>query len=122
MVLHVKRASYDVRESDPFVPEQTFGTLPTAVSPIVSCIQAIWETMRRVVIEGFSKAPGLPRDHKGYLGFVDDIYKSVAYHSLSIEGYIVNPASIERVQRGDWDLEHHDDDRKNRDALAARGY
>ena len=78
--------------------------------------------MRRVVIEGFSKAPGLPRDRKRCLGLVDDIYKSVAYHSLSIEGYIVNPASIERVQRGDWDLEHHDDDRKNRDALAARGY
>ena len=31
-------------------------------------------------------------------------------------------ALIERVQRGDWDPEHHDDDRKNRDALAARGY
>ena len=77
--------------------------------------------MRRVVIEGFSKAPGLPRDRKRCLGLVDDIYKSGAYHSLSIEGYIVNPASIERVQRGDWDLEHHDDDRKNRDALMALG-
>jgi hypothetical protein len=29
---------------------------------------------------------------------------------------------IERVQRGDWDPKHHDDDRKSRDALAARGY
>jgi fido (protein-threonine AMPylation protein) len=29
---------------------------------------------------------------------------------------------IERVQRGDWDPKNHDDDRKNRDALAARGY
>ena len=26
------------------------------------------------------------------------------------------------MQRGDWDPERHDDDRKNRDALAARGY
>jgi hypothetical protein len=24
--------------------------------------------------------------------------------------------------KGDWDPEHHDDDRKSRDALAARGY
>ncbi len=29
---------------------------------------------------------------------------------------------IERVQAGNWDPDHHDDDRKNRDALAARGY
>jgi hypothetical protein len=49
-------------------------------------------------------------------------YKSDAYHSLSIEGYSVTPALIERVQRGDWDPDHHDDDRVSRDALAARGY
>lgn len=36
--------------------------------------------------------------------------------------YGVTPALIERVQRGDWDPDHHDDDRASRDALAARGY
>jgi fido (protein-threonine AMPylation protein) len=122
IVKTMKRAGYDVRESDPFAPEQTFGALPLAVSPIVGRIQAMWEAMRGVVIENFPRAPGLPKDRKEYLGFVDDIYKSDAYHSLSIEGYSVTPALIERVQRGDWDPEHHDDDRKNRDALAARGY
>lgn len=100
IVKTMKRASYDVRESDPFAPEQTFGTLPTAVSPIVGRLQAMWETMRGVIIENFPKAPGLPKDKKEYLGFVDDIYKSDAYHSLSIEGYSVTPALIERVQRG----------------------
>jgi hypothetical protein len=50
------------------------------------------------------------------------MYKSDAYHSLSIEGYSVTPALIERVQRGDWDPDRHDDDRQSRDALAARGY
>jgi fido (protein-threonine AMPylation protein) len=122
IVRTMKRADYDVRESDPFAPEQTFGVLPTAASPIVGRIQAMWETMRRVVIDNFPKAPGLPKNRREYLGFVDDIYKSDAYHSLSIEGYSVTPALIERVQRGDWDPDHHDDDRKNRDALAARGY
>jgi Fic family protein len=29
---------------------------------------------------------------------------------------------VERVQRGDWNPEHHDSDRQSRDALAARGY
>ena len=122
IVRTMKRAGYDVREVDPFAPEQTFGTLAVAVSPIVGRMQAMWESMRGIVIENFPKAPGLPKDKKEYLGFVDDIYKSDAYHSLSIEGYSVTPALIDRVQRGDWDPEHHDDDRKNRDALAARGY
>ena len=36
IVAVVKRAGYDVRESDPFEPEQTFGTLGRAVSPIAS--------------------------------------------------------------------------------------
>lgn len=118
----MKRASYDVRESDPFAPEQKFSTLPATISPIVGRIQAMWDAMRGVVIENFPKAPGLPKDKKQYLGFVDDIYKSDAYHSLSIEGHSVTPALIERVQRGDWNPDHHDDDRKSRDALAARGY
>lgn len=122
IVTTMKRAGYDVRESDPFAPEQTFSTLPAIASPIVGRIQAMWDAMRGVVIENFPKAPGLPKDKKPYLGFVDDIYKSDAYHSLSIEGYSVTPALIERVQRGDWNPDHHDDDRKSRDALAARGY
>jgi Fic family protein len=82
----------------------------------------MWEAMRSGVIATFPRAPGLPDDKQAYLHFVDDIYKSDAYHSLSIEGYNVTLELIERVQRGDWDPEHHDTDRQNRDALAARGY
>ena len=85
-------------------------------------MQAMWESMRGGVVEKFPKAPGLPRNRKVYLRLVDDMYKNDAYHSLSIEGYNVNPALIERVQQGDWDPDHHSDDRQNRDALAARGY
>ena len=122
IVATMKRADYNVRESDPFAPEQAFGALPATVSPIVGRIQAMWATMRDVIIEKFPKAPGLPKNREEYLGFVDEIYKSDAYHSLSIEGYSVTPALIDRVQRGDSDPDHHDADRKNRDALAARGY
>jgi fido (protein-threonine AMPylation protein) len=111
-----------IPQSDPFMPEQTFGALPASVSPIVGRIRAMWESMRAVVVDNFPKAPGLPENRDDYLAFVDDIYESDAYHSLSIEGYSVTPALIERVQRGDWDPDHHDVDRKNRDALAARGY
>lgn len=122
IVSTMKAAGYIVRETDPFAPEQTFGALPAAKSPIVTRMRAMWESMRGTVVEVFPKAPGLPKDREKYLGFVDDIYKSDAYHSLSIEGYSVTPALIERVQRGDWDPEHHEGDSRDRDALAARGY
>ena len=122
IVKTMKSAGYDVRESDPFTAQQSISVLPAATAPIVGRMQAMWESMRGAVIEIFPKAPGLPKNRKEYLRFVDDIYKSDAYHSLSIEGYSVTPALIERVQQGDWDPAHHDDDRQNRDALAARGY
>ncbi len=122
IVRAMKSAGYDVRETDPFAPEQTFGVLPAVTAPIVGRIRAIWESMREAIVETFPKAPGRPRNRKEYLRFVGDMYKSDAYHSLSIEGYSVTPALIERVQRGDWDPDHHDDDRESRDALAARGY
>lgn len=38
------------------------------------------------MIEIFPKAPGLPADKDAYMKFVEDIYESDAYHSLSIEG------------------------------------
>jgi hypothetical protein len=122
IVKTMKSAGYDVRETDPFRPEQTFGVLPAVTAPIVGRMQAMWESMRGVVVEMFPQAPGLPRNKKEYLRFVDDMYKSDAYHSLSIEGYSVTLALIERVQRGDWDPDHQDSDRQSRDALAARGY
>lgn len=122
IVKAMKAAGYDARASDPFEPAQTFGILPVAVSPIVARMQAMWRSMRDVVGENFPEAPGLPEDKGSYLESVEDIYKSDAYHSLSIEGYSVTPALIERVQQGNWDPGHLEEDRKNRDALAARGY
>ena len=96
----MKAADYDVRETDPFTPEQTFGELHRTAAPIVGRIQALWERLREPVIAAFPKAPGLPKDRTAYMRFVDDIYKSDAYHSLSIEGYRVTPELIERVRSG----------------------
>src|SRR5215469_3433057 len=118
----MKSAGYAVRESNPFDAGQVFEAPRPAVAPIVGRVQMLWESMRESVLGIFPKAPGLPKDKEGYLRFVEEIYKSDAYHSLSIEGYSVTPALIDRVRQGNWDPEHHEDDRKNRDALAARGY
>ena len=118
----MKSAGYDVRESNPFEAEQVFGRPRGAVAPIVGRIQMLWESTRGIIIETFPKPPGLPEDTGAYLRHVDEIYESDAYHSLSIEGYSVTPEVIEKVRHGNWSPERDDDDRKSRDALAARGY
>ena len=57
-----------------------------------------------------------------YMRGVDEAYVTDAYHSLSIEGYRVSPDLIERVRRGTWDPDGNEQDREQRDAMAARGY
>jgi fido (protein-threonine AMPylation protein) len=118
----MKSAGYDVRENNPFEAGQVFGASSRAAAPIVGRVQMMWESMRGAVIKNFPAPPGPPKDKDAYLRFIDEIYQSDAYHSLSIEGYSVTPALIEKVRQGDWDPDHHEDDRKSRDALAARGY
>ncbi len=118
----MKAASYDVRETDPFAPQQAFGVVEKRSAPIVGRLQVMWESFRATILDVFPEAPGLPRAKQAYLRFVDDIYENDAYHSLSIEGYRVTLELIERVKAGRWDPDHHDDDRQGRDALAARGY
>ena len=118
----MKGAGYDVRESSPFEAGQIFRIRRSAVAAIVGRVEMLWESMRGKVIAAFPKAPGLPTDKEAYLRFVDEIYRTDAYHSLSIEGYSVTPALVERVRERGWDPEHDAGDRRNRDALAARGY
>lgn len=117
----MKSAGYEVREKNPYEEGQII-VVPRRGAPIAGRIEMLWESMRGIVNENFPKMPGLPKEKAGYLRFVDEIYQSDAYHSLSIEGYSVTPALVDKVRRGDWDPEHHEEDRKNRDALAARGY
>ncbi len=50
------------------------------------------------------------------------MYVTDAYHSLSIEGYQVSRDLIERVRAGNWNPDRKEDDRNQRNALAARGY
>ncbi len=118
----MKRAGYDVRENDPFVPAWTCGTLGRVQPPTVGRLQTMWGASRESVIREFPKAPGLPGDANAYLSFVDDIYRNDAYHSLSIEGYRVTHELVERVHAGQWDPHRKSADRQDRDALAARGY
>ena len=117
------------RESDPFPPEtravQSVTPRRRSTSSIASRLQGLWELAREPVLKALPRPPGLPTDDTGrthYLKETDSAYAEDAYHSLSIEGYRVTPALIERVQRGAWDPESDAEARQQRDALAARGY
>jgi hypothetical protein len=118
----MKGAGYDVRESSPFEPGHIFARSGRPATPIAGRIEMLWQSMRGKVLAMFPKAPGFPTDKEAYLRYVDEIYRTDAYHSLSIEGYSVTPALVERVRQGGWDPGHDVGDRRNRDALAARGY
>lgn len=53
---------------------------------------------------------------------VGEAFVTDAYHSLSIEGYRVSTELIERVRRGAWNPDENQQDREQRNAMAARGY
>ena len=91
-------------------------------SPYVNRIRLLWQKMREPVIERFPKAPGLPRNIGAYMKRVDEAYVTDAYHSLSIEGYRVTTDLIERVRSGTWNPDANEQDREQRNAMAARGY
>ena len=74
-----------------------------------------------MVLEQFLPAPAPPVAATD-LQQVDDVYRADAYHSLSIEGYTLSEALLGRVRSGLWNPEHNEQDRLNRNALAARGY
>lgn len=122
IVKAMKAAGYDVRERNPFEAGSVSAKLRPASPPIEGRVRMLWESTRASVAAKFPKAPGLPKNKSAYLQNVDEIYKSDAYHSLSIEGYSVTPDLIERVRQGNWNPDRDERDRRNRDALAARGY
>jgi hypothetical protein len=118
----MRAADYAVRETDPFETRPDFALPAREVSPHVNRVRLLWHSMREPILARFPEAPGRPNDTDAYLKQVEDIYVTDAYHSLSIEGYRVSPALIERVRSGNWNPYGDEEDREHRDALAARGY
>jgi len=118
----MRAAGYDVRENDPFSDRPALALPASEKSPYVTRVRLMWQQMRKPVMEIFPAAPGPVADINAYMKAVEDVYVADAYHSLSIEGYRVSPALIERVRTGAWKPDDDESDREHRNALAARGY
>jgi fido (protein-threonine AMPylation protein) len=115
-------AGYTVRETDPFMDRPALALPSGQMSPYVNRIRLLWQKMREPVMARFPKTPGLPRNARAYMKAVDEAYVTDAYHSLSIEGYRVTPDLIDRVRSGAWNPGRNQQDREQRNAMAARGY
>jgi hypothetical protein len=63
----MKAAGHDVRPTDPFAAQQTFGSLRTGVAPVVGRLQALWSAHRQSVIAAFPKpqSAGIAKGHQG---------------------------------------------------------
>jgi len=118
----MRAAGYTVNERNPFTDQVQIVFDLRETSPYVNRMRMNWAGMREDVLSIFPVAPGLPADSAQYLKQVEEIYINDAYNSLSIEGYKVSAALIEKVRSGNWNPDYNKDDQDHRNALAARGY
>ena len=117
----MRAAGHTMRETDPFQQRTAPIEFRREPSPYLHRIRLLWEKMRQDIPANFP-APAPRNDIEAYLAAVDGIYNTDAYNSLSIEGYRVTPALIERIRGGQWNPDANEADRQQRDTLAARGY
>ncbi|MGB0949489.1 MAG: cell filamentation protein Fic, partial [Marinirhabdus sp.] len=122
IVLTMKMAGFDVRETNPFKNKLPIKLSFRERSPYANRIKIMWEEHRKTIIEHFPDSPGPAKNDEAYLNAVDQMYVTDAYHSLSIEKYNVSVELIEKVRRGGWQPEENKTDRDQKDAMAARGY
>lgn len=118
----MQAADYNVRETDPFETATPIVLATREKSPYANRIRLMWHKMKVVIMKDCPIAPGPPTNYEKYMKLVEEIYVTDAYHSLSIERYRVTPKLIERVRSGTWDTEKNEEDKKQKDAMAARGY
>jgi hypothetical protein len=122
IVKTMQSVGYDVRELDPFNDHLNISFSSKDASPYANRIKIMWSDFRKVIIEKFPAAPGVPKNIEKFISSVKEIYVTDAYHSLSIERYQVTPELIDRVRNGSWNAKANDGDSKQRDAMAAKGY
>ena len=118
----MKAADYTVNEIDPFAAASSLIPGARDPSPYVTRIRLMWQQMRDPVAENFPHPPAKKINIEDYLENVDETFVTDAYHSLSIEGYRVSEALIERIRDTKWDPDNDDEDLEHRNVRAARGY
>ncbi|NYT76976.1 Fic family protein [Alcaligenaceae bacterium] len=117
----MRTAGFFVQESNPFEHQPT-NLFMARQSPYVNRLNLMWSNMREGVLKAFDGIHPAKVSASDYLANVQENYVLDAYHSMSIEGYRVTPALIERVATGRFNPQDSEADRTDRNAMAARGY
>lgn len=121
VVATMRAAGYTVAETNPFAaPVEPVRQRPE--SPYCARIRAMWEHMRPQVLQAWTTPTRALTPIDEYLVEAEERYIADAYHSLSIEGYQVNAALIDKIRNGNWQPDANERDQRDRNALAARGY
>jgi len=118
----MKAADYTFKETDPFINKVSYKFPNRITSPYVIRITQMWEEMRETILKHFPQEKGIPKDVYKYLNYVQEVYTTDAYHSLSIEGYQVTAELIDRVAKGTWDADIDEKDKEFKNAMTAKGY
>jgi Fic/DOC family len=118
----MRAAGYVIQETNPFLVKPPVLLNTRVASPYINRLHIMWRVMREEVLRHFPSDRGLRVDIDAYAHSVKRHYRDDAYHSLSIEGYRVTDALIERVATGVWSPAQHATDADAKNAMAAHGY
>jgi hypothetical protein len=118
----MRAAGYVIQETNPFLVKPPVLLNTRVASPYINRLHIMWRVMREEVLRHFPSDRGLRVDVDAYAHSVKRHYRDDAYHSLSIEGYRVTDALIERVATGVWSPAQHARDADAKNAMAAHGY
>ena len=111
-----------IKDENPFEGKNIiFDKSMKASDPSALRIEGLIKKMRSQVLKIFPPQ-SQPLKEKSALRIIEKIYKEDAYHSLSIEGYQVTEALIEQVANNSFNPNDNEQDREQRNALAAKGY
>ena len=117
----IAAAGYQVAPQNPFEQPTLLAAAPRTEWPQADRLTAMWSAWRERVLAQRPIPPVARPELAQYLEQANATYVRDAYNSLSIEGYRVTPDLIARVASGQWDISRAED-RKQADAMAARGY
>jgi fido (protein-threonine AMPylation protein) len=122
IVNQLSSAGYKLVETNPFKEAITYRLSSPNRSPLYNRIKMQWEKQRQPVLKHKpdERVKGLSVNE--FLDKIEAIKIYDAYHSLSIERYRVTEDLIKKVESGEWSPEINPEDRKQIDAMAAKGY
>jgi Fic family protein len=110
----------------PFNPFSTkkpiFSNTKLERSPYASRVEELWKKYSSNINEVCKEIKLKNIDAKTLLTELEEKYTEDAYHSLSIEGYMVTTELIDKIKNGNWNPTQNAEDAETKDALAAKGY